>query len=463
VFGFKKKTIYLFSILVFAAVGWFLIPQTSRPTIGKLVEKEATPKLLRDQLLRSYHREAQTLDTRTATFYEKLALAGLSGPEISTLVESAKPEMDFRRVQRGFKFEMLYSLEARPVLTTSEAEATAPGPKRQFLGIYVPLNSVRALFVEKNPEGVYAVKVVEEVVERRLQAYSGHVEDSLWMSATNAQMSPLLVADLAEIFAWQVDFAREVRRGDQWRVIVDQGYVGGEPLNDSRILAAEYINEGELFQAVYYQRGGAKGYYFPDGSSLRRMFLKSPIKFGRITSRFNRARFHPVLKIRRPHLGVDYGAPIGTPIRAVGDGTIASAAFSGGAGNKIVLRHNSIYTTNYLHLSRFAKGVRSGAKVRQGDLIGYVGTTGLSTGPHLHFEMWQNGRYVDPLNVKFPSAEPLPPSQLAEFREIAAKFLNSLPAWPSEGRADVRGAFLAGEADRAIRSIASSFEDEDAR
>jgi murein DD-endopeptidase MepM/ murein hydrolase activator NlpD len=456
VFGLKKKYFYWFGVLVLACVGWALIPHKSKPTIRKFVEKEARPKLKRDARLLSYHREPQTIDSRTATFYEKLALAGIPGPEIVNLVNSAKPEMDFRRVQRGFQFDLLYSKEIRPVLgTAADAE-----PTRQFLGIYVPLNAVRSLFIEKKDDGAYAVRVVEEVIERKLKAYAGHVEDSLWMSATNAEMSPLLVAELAEIFAWQVDFAREVRRGDRWRVLIDQGYVGTERLNDARILAAEYINEGEVFQAVFYQRGDSKGYYFPDGSSLRRMFLKSPIKFGRITSRFNRARFHPVLKVRRPHLGVDYGAPTGTPIRAVGDATVTFAAMRGGAGNMITLRHNSVYKTNYMHLSRFAKGIRPGAKVKQGDLIGYVGSTGMSTGPHLHFEMWQNGRYVDPLNVKFPSAEPLPANQLAEFREIAAKFLNSLPAWPKEGVVDVRGTFLAGEADRAIRNIASTFGNE---
>ncbi len=465
-FGLKKRTIYWIAAVLLAGVGWFIIPTGSRPTIKGFVEKEARPKLKRDAQLLAYHREPQVIDSRTSTFYEKLTLMGVAGPEIVNLVDSAKSEMDFRKVQRGFKFEMLYSKVARPVISSAEPGAELPEgsePRRQFLGIYVPLNSVRSLFIEKNGSGTYDIKVVDETVERRLQAHAGHVEDSLWLSATNADMSPLLVADLTEIFAWQVDFAREVRRGDRWRVLVDQGYVGGEPLNDSRILAAEYINEGELFQAVFFQRGDSKGFYFPDGSSLRRMFLKSPIKFGRITSRFNRARFHPVLKIRRPHLGVDYGAPIGTPIRAVGDATVSFAARRGGAGNMITLRHNSVYKTNYMHLSRFAKGIRPGAKVKQGDLIGYVGNTGMSTGPHLHFEMYQNGRYVDPLNVKFPSAEPLPAGLLAEFREVAAKFLNSLPAWPDEGRADVRGTFLAGEADRAIRNIASSFDAEEAR
>lgn len=455
----NKSKVYLFALALLAGLVWFVVPPSSRPVLGRLVEKEMQPRLKRDALLREYFRKPIAIDSRTATFYEKLSLAGLSGPEITNLVNSAKPEMDFRRVQRGFKFDLLYSKQARPALESPETAETARAtPHQEFLGLYVPLNSVRSIFLLKNEAGHYEVKAVEEDVERRLQTYAGHVQDSLWASATNAQMSPLLVADLTEIFAWQVDFAREVRRGDKWRILVDQGYVGGEPLNDSQILAAEYVNEGEVFQAVYYHRDDAKGYFFPDGSSLRRMFLKSPLKFGRITSRFSRARFHPVLKTHRPHLGVDYGAPIGTPIRAVGDGTISVAERRGGAGNMLSLRHNSVYMTHYKHLSRFGAGIRRGTRVRQGDIIGYVGNTGLSTGPHLHFEMWENGRYVDPLNVKFPSASPLPPERLAEFREIAAKFLNSLPAWPEIGDADVRGAFLAGESEQRVRSIASTYE-----
>jgi murein DD-endopeptidase MepM/ murein hydrolase activator NlpD len=159
------------------------------------------------------------------------------------------------------------------------------------------------------------------------------------------------------------------------------------------------------------------------------MFLKSPIRYSRISSRFTTKRFHPILQFNRPHLGVDYAAPIGTPIRAVGDGVIMSAGRNGGAGNMIKLQHNSTYSTAYKHLNGFAKGIHSGARVHQGQIIGYVGTTGLSTGPHLHFEFFQNGKYVDPLGRKFPSAEPVPQEKMAEFEIETHKLMASLPEW----------------------------------
>lgn len=458
-FGLTKFQWYFFAVILIGGVLWFVTPKASRPVLlPSFHQKAAGPVLKRDVLLSAYNHEQITMDSRTSTFYEKLLQAGLTGTEIATLVESAKPAMDFRRVQRGFKFEILYGNEIRPELVApGDSSAGVTPPKREFLGLFVPVTAIKSLFITKNGQGTYDIKTVEEDVERKLQVFAGHVDDSLWASATDAEMSPTLVADLTEIFAWQVDFARAVREGDKWRILVDQGYVGGQPLNDSRILAAEYVNEGDVYQAVYFQRGETRGYYFPDGTNMRRLFLKSPLKFGRITSGFNLARFHPLLKIRRPHLGIDYGAPVGTPIRAVGDGTILVAQMRGGAGNMISLRHNAVYMTNYKHLSRFGPGIRAGKRVRQGDLIGYTGTTGLSTGPHLHFEMWQNGRYVDPLKVKFPSASPLPATNLAEFKQIAEKFLGALPPWPANGPADVRGTFLVGEVDRSIRGIAATF------
>ncbi|MFN9068710.1 MAG: M23 family metallopeptidase, partial [Bdellovibrionales bacterium] len=171
------------------------------------------------------------------------------------------------------------------------------------------------------------------------------------------------------------------------------------------------------------------GYFSPEGESLRRMFLKSPIQFGRITSGFSKKRFHPILQVNRPHLGVDYAAPTGTPVRAVGDGVIDFSGWSGGGGNVIKIRHNSIYQTAYKHLSGYAKGIRRGSRVKQGQIIGFVGSTGLSTAPHLHFEFYQSGRFVDPVGKKFPSADPVPSQMLADFKKSANERLQLLPSW----------------------------------
>lgn len=188
--------------------------------------------------------------------------------------------------------------------------------------------------------------------------------------------------------------------------------------------------------------GESKGYYSSDGSSLRRMFLKSPIHFARISSRFQKKRFHPILKIHRPHNGVDYAARRGTPVRAVGDGTILLAGRRGGAGNMIKIRHNSTYQTAYLHLQNFAKGIRKGTRVKQGQIIGYVGSTGMSTAPHLHFEFYQNGRFVDPLGRKFPSAEPVAAHLLERFQNEATVYRRSLPPWNAIHQPDASAEFI---------------------
>jgi murein DD-endopeptidase MepM/ murein hydrolase activator NlpD len=227
-----------------------------------------------------------------------------------------------------------------------------------------------------------------------------------------------------------VDFAREVQVNDRWRLSVEQKLVKGQPIGWGAILAAEYINVGESHRATLFRiQGEDHGYFTPEGQSLRKVFLKSPIRYGRITSGFKRRRFHPVLQVYRAHQGVDYGAPTGTPVRSVGDGTVIFAARSGGGGNVVKIRHNATYQTAYKHLHGYAKGIRNGARVKQGQVIGYVGSTGLSTGPHLHFEFYQSGRYIDPLGKKFPSADPVPAEHLTSFKTSAEQLLKTLPEW----------------------------------
>jgi len=260
--------------------------------------------------------------------------------------------------------------------------------------------------------------------------YTGIVKTSLWESAEEAKMDPQLISELSEIFAWQIDFAREVRREDRWRIMVNQKRVRGKPVGWGDIKVAEYENEGRPYTAILFEKEGVpKGYYAPDGNSLRKMFLKSPIRYARISSRFQKRRFHPVLKINRPHLGVDYAARRGTPVRSVGAGRVTFVGRRGGGGKTIKITHNSIYKTAYKHLNGYAKGIRSGARVEQGQVIGFVGSTGLSTGPHLHFEFFKRGRFVDPLRQEFPSANPVPKKYLTEFTAYTNEILLSLPTW----------------------------------
>lgn len=337
----------------------------------------------------------------------------ISAQEIHSIVHAAMPHRNLARIVPGTRFQLFYS-EADP---------------SEFRGIKFRFTPQEIIHVQR-VDGVWHAEKIIKPVTTKVVTFKGVVKSSLWESAAEAKMNPTLISELAEIFAWQVDFAREVQVNDRWRLSVEQEFIGSEAIGWGSILSAEYINSGVAYTAVLFRKGDEDlGYFAPDGSSLKKMFLKSPIQYGRISSKFQKRRFHPVLKTARPHLGVDYAAPTGTPIRAVGDGRVTMARWSGGGGNVIKIRHNSTYETAYKHLSRFAKGIKPGTKVVQGQTIGYVGSTGLSTGPHLHFEFFVAGRYTDPLSQKFPQAAAVPSIHLADFSASKASFLSQLPEW----------------------------------
>lgn len=347
------------------------------------------------------------------TLFAALRKLDVQPQTIQAIVDAAKPVQNLARLQAGTRFQLFHT----------------QGSEHDLIGITFRFSAVEQLGVKKVDEQWVAEKITE-TIDTEVVTYSGTVTSTLWESAVAAEMDPHLISELADIFGWEVDFAREVRVNDRWRLTVERKKVRGEHVGWGSILAAEYVNAGESHQAALYRpNGDDRGYFKPDGSSLKKMFLKSPIRYGRITSRFSMKRFHPILKVNRAHLGVDYGAPRGTPVRTVGDGTVTMAKWSGGGGKVVKVRHNGTYETAYKHLNGFAKGVRAGARVKQGQVIGYVGNTGMSTGPHLHFEFYQSGRYVDPLRKKFAAAEPIPTSDIEGFRNEAQRALASLPPW----------------------------------
>jgi murein DD-endopeptidase MepM/ murein hydrolase activator NlpD len=236
-----------------------------------------------------------------------------------------------------------------------------------------------------------------------------------------------LVADLAEIYAYQLDFSREIQAGDEYRFVYERATRPDGTARSRRILVAEVVNRGRGMPAVHFDPPELRGgYYAPDGRSLRLAFRRYPVDYVRITSAFSWRRYHPILGVHRSHLGTDFGAPHGTPVRATGDGVVASAGWNGGYGNLIVLRHPGGYATRYAHLSRFAAGLRVGRRVHEGEVIGYVGATGLATGPHLHYELWRDGQALDPRNARLPGAPPVPAERMDEFRRLAEQRLSLL-------------------------------------
>lgn len=258
----------------------------------------------------------------------------------------------------------------------------------------------------------------------------GRVNNSLFGSAQRSGLSDALIMELAKVFQWDIDFALDIRRGDEFSLILEELYLDGKFIGHGNILAAEFVNQGEVYRAVRYESAeyGA-GYYLPDGKSLRKAFLRAPLEFSRISSNFNPSRVHPLFNRAMPHRGIDYAAPTGTPIRASGSGRIQIAGKSPANGNYVVIQHNAEYQTKYLHLSRFGKGIRPGTRVRQGDVIGYVGATGWATAPHLHYEFLIKGVHQNPRTVKLPNDAPIGGKELIAFQNHAKPLLFQLDAY----------------------------------
>jgi murein DD-endopeptidase MepM/ murein hydrolase activator NlpD len=271
-------------------------------------------------------------------------------------------------------------------------------------------------------DGGFAVTEQAVELERRVMMNSGEIRSSLYAATDAAGISDAVASQIAEIFSTDIDFHRDLRRGDRFTVVYEMFHDHGEPVRSGRLLAAEFVNQGKTHQAVYFEYAKNQGgYYTPDGRNIRKAFLRSPLEFSRVSSGFTMSRFHPVLKTWRAHKGIDYAAPTGTRVKATGDGVVEFAGYhQGGYGNLVVLRHQSKYTTWYGHLSRFAPGIRKGARVAQGDVIGFVGATGLATGPHLHYEFRINDVHQNPLRVVLPTAPPIGPEQKSAFEEAAA-------------------------------------------
>lgn len=267
----------------------------------------------------------------------------------------------------------------------------------------------------------FTSRVVTREYDRHVAAKNAVIESSLFAAARGAPDQ--VVHQLVDILGWDIDFARDLRKGDSFSLLYEELRLDGRPVRAGDILALEFRSQraGETIRAFRYtDSDGDTDYFTPDGRSLRREFMRNPLRFTRISSRFSKSRLHPVLRVRRPHRGVDYAAPRGTQIRATGNGRVSFAGRKGGYGKTILLSHGNGHTTLYAHLSRYAKGVRKGARVRQGQVIGYVGSTGVSTGPHLHYEFRINGVHRDPLTVKLPRAAPLDAKELKKFRRAIA-------------------------------------------
>lgn len=317
-------------------------------------------------------------------------------PQIDKLVKKAREIFDVKNLRSGQKYSVLISKD-------SLAEP-------HFL-IYEESPVKYVVFDLRDTFHVY---VEEREIETKVKTSSGIINSSLYETMQENNLDASLAAKLADIYAWTIDFYR-IQKGDWFRLMYEERFVLGKSIGTGKIIAAEFSHKGEDFYSFYFQKDEVADYFDEQGKGLKKAFLKSPLKFSRISSRFTMKRFHPVQKIFKAHLGTDYAAPKGTPILSVGDGTIEEAGYKQFNGNYVKVKHNSTYTTQYLHMSKIAKGMKKGARVKQSEVIGYVGSTGLATGPHVCFRFWKNGKQSDHLKEKFPSSEPVKKEHMEEY------------------------------------------------
>ena len=383
-------------LLIILGVRFIIVP---------MMEPEPQAEIIEPEIKKIWGLAADSLKIDTITIRPNQSLSdilfskGIDGTIIDKLAQNCLGIFDVRKIKSG---NTCYIVKDKQSFTPSyfiyEESAVA----------YYKFELTDSLRVEKGNKDV-------EIQRKTLCAT---IESSLWNSFVDQGTDPLLAIELSDIFAWTVDFFG-IQKGDQFKVIYDIQYVDSIPVGFGKIHAATFEDSNGKISAYYFEKDGQKGYFDDKGNSLRKAFLKAPLNFSRISSRFSNSRMHPILKIRRPHYGIDYAAPTGTPVFSIGDGVVTQKGYqSGGGGNLIKIKHNSAYTTQYMHLSKFANGITAGSRVKQGQLIGYVGSTGLSSGPHLDFRVYQNNTPIDPLKIQAPPTEPISASNMALFNTL---------------------------------------------
>lgn len=383
-------------------------------------------------------------DTATGNIPHETIVENLALPEVRP---TDGGNFDFWREERIGRGDTLSSLLARLGVNAGDTrDFLAAARESKSLARLVPGRSVLArvtasgqlmlfrylasdeqLVTVSRADGAFKARQSGVTLESRMIMRSGKIQGSLFGATDAADVPDRIASEMAEAFSGDIDFHKDLRRGDHFSVVYEAFYFEGQLVRTGRLLAAEFVNQDKPHQAIYFKDAqGRDGYYTPDGQNMKRAFLKSPMPFTRVSSGFSNARYHPVLQEWRAHKGIDYAAPTGTPVRAVADAVVDFVGKQGGYGNLILLKHQGNYSTAYGHLSRFGKGVKRGSRIGQGQVIGYVGATGLATGPHLHYEFRVAGVQKNPLALKLPTSYPLDPRAKIHFAAAAKPLLNRL-------------------------------------
>lgn len=355
---------------------------------------------------------------RNEFFSNLLTRLGMRTQDSYLLSEACDSVFDVRKFRSGNRFEAYYSGPQDSSLNSVPDDAVL-----EYL-VY-ERDAMSDLVVRCRPP--FSAWVSEKPVEVTRKYAEVTIRRSLWEDMLDAGVSPLLILNLSDIYAWTVDFFA-LQKEDSFKVLYDEKTCDGKVIAVDTVRYAVFSHGGEEFPAIMFNQGDGGNIYWNDrGESMRKAFLKAPLQYSRISSGFSYARRHPITRRVQPHTGVDYAAPAGTPVMSIGDGKVTSAKNEGAGGNTIRIRHNSVYSTAYLHLSRFAPGIRAGAMVHQGDVIGYVGSTGRSTGPHLDFRVWKNGSPINPLKMESPPAEPLDEENMPAFKALVDSLRSNPP------------------------------------
>ncbi len=418
VFKFNKKKLWLVALPLFVLVvlAALLIP-FSREADEPLDEVAVTDSTEVENISYKYGIPEDDYNVKYGIVKPRQNLShiltdhGLSLRDVHNLNEKSKNVFDVRKIRSGQAYAVFYS--KKDSLSSPQYFVYEEDPKS---------------YVVFNLQGDYCVTRGQNPVEWRQREVKGQVESSLWVAMQSCNTSPQLAVVLSHIFGWSIDFFG-LQKQDEFRVIYEQEYVDDKPLQNFHVLAASFRASDSTYYAIPFVQDGEELYYNEHGNSLEGAFLKAPLDFYRISSRFSNSRYHPVLRRYRAHHGVDYAAPTGTPVYAIGSGKVIAKAYqAGGGGNYVKIKHNSVYVSTYMHLSRFAKGLKVGDRVQQKQVIGYVGSTGLSTGPHLDFRVHENGRPINPLTIKSQPKKPISDANRIAFTHVCDSLVKRLGA-----------------------------------
>jgi len=403
----KIRLWLLLVLLVLLLVPLFLrqtVTSTEANTAAPVAPQPPPIPEIRKEVIKGTVAQGDTATALLSSFF--------SAAELHELGQQCKPVFPLSQLSAGQPYRLCLSDDA-------------------FERFEYDINHNEQLIISREAES-FSIEKVPIPYTTEVARVRGTIESSLFEAVTSTGESDVLAMNLSDIFAWDVDFILDIRQGDSFQALVEKRYREGQPAGYGRILAAEFTNQGTTFQAFLYQDGDRRAdYYDADGQSLRKAFLKAPLSFSRISSGFTSRRFHPITKTWKAHPAIDYAAPTGTPIKSVGDGVIIRKGYTKGNGNFVKIRHNSSYETIYLHMKGFAKGIGQGKRVAQGQTIGYVGSTGLATGPHLCFRMYKNGAPVNPQRVKAAAAQPIDKTNLADFKVQASALTAQLTDQPN--------------------------------